>query len=357
MRWPFRKPPVERRTYTDLRVEAAAAAVSGRVDVAAIGAAEACAGLWGRALAMATVTPARAAMVVDPMMLYDVGRDLLCRGEAVYMLEADAGMGGVVARRCSAWDVYGGVEWSYRCTMSNPSSTRTRRVPGASVLHFRLNSPALHPERGRSPWVLASLTAATAAGMERMLGAEASANHGYVVPAPLAGLSVEDSSALRDDLRTLKGRTAMVPGMEGFGDTRPGGTHANWVPRRLGMVGDKPLADLRSDAAQSIVAASGVPVELVTQHGDGTGRREAWRQFLHGTIAPVASILSAEMSAKLETPVSMGFDLLFASDIQGRGRAFQSLRAGGLSIADAAAATGVQITGDYPADPPPSRGM
>ena len=35
-----------------------------------------------------------------------------------------------------------------------------------------------------------------------------------------------------------------------------------------------------------ILAACGVPPEMLRQ-SDGTGRREAWRQFLFGSVAPV----------------------------------------------------------------------
>ena len=33
---------------------------------------------------------------------------------------------------------------------------------------------------------------------------------------------------------------------------------------------------------------------------DGTGQREAWRRFLHGSVSPVARIVQGELRAKLD---------------------------------------------------------
>ena len=97
---------------------------------------------------------------------------------------------------------------------------------------------------------------------------------------------------------------------------------------------------LRSDAALAVLAACGVPPELVQGRGDGTARREAWRQFLHGTLQGTADVVGAELAEKLETPVTLSFDRLFASDIQGRGRAYQSMTAGGMEPERAARLAG-----------------
>ena len=54
-------------------------------------------------------------------------------------------------------------------------------------------------------------------------------------------------------------------------------------------------------------------------------RRESWRTFLHGTLQGAADVVATELSEKLEVPVKLNFNRLFASDIQGRARAFASL--------------------------------
>ena len=97
---------------------------------------------------------------------------------------------------------------------------------------------------------------------------------------------------------------------------------------------------LRSDVGMSILSACGIPVELVSK-GEGTASREAWRRFLHGSVDPVAKLVAAELSEKLEQAVTLDLSSLHASDIQGRARAFQSLVGGGMNIGEAAAVTGL----------------
>ena len=66
------------------------------------------------------------------------------------------------------------------------------------------------------------------------------------------------------------------------------------------------------------MAACGVPIELV-ESAEGSGAREAFRRFLHATIAPAAALVRDELRAKLDTPdLVLGFDGLFAADVQGR---------------------------------------
>ena len=86
-----------------------------------------------------------------------------------------------------------------------------------------------------------------------------------------------------------------------------------------------------------ILAACGVPPEMLRQ-SDGTGRREAWRQFLHASIAPVALGVAADLADKLDIPgLALNHDRMMASDIAGKARAVQSLVKGGMDVARAAA--------------------
>ena len=47
--------------------------------------------------------------------------------------------------------------------------------------------------------------------------------------------------------------------------------------------------------------------------------------FLHSSLQPVSRIIESELSAKLESPISLSFRSLMASDLAGRARAFGSL--------------------------------
>ena len=62
--------------------------------------------------------------------------------------------------------------------------------------------------------------------------------------------------------------------------------------------------------------------------------REAWRQLLFGTVAPLGKIVEAEPSAKL-FPVSIRWQELRASDLQARARSVDSLVKAGVEVSRA----------------------
>ena len=98
--------------------------------------------------------------------------------------------------------------------------------------------------------------------------------------------------------------------------------------------------ELAERAALEIYAACGVPPALFAI-GEGTAQRESFRRFLHATVQPLAGIVSAELAAKLDGDVSLSFDKLFAADLSGRARAFQSLVNGGMEVGKAAGLAGL----------------
>ena len=307
----------------------------------------AAAGLWGRALAAGTILPATSATrAVTPSVMAATGSALTLRGECVFLLDVRGDR--LVAIPTASHDVFGVTTWRYSVDVGGPSGNYTRHVPAGSVLHFRINTDSLQPWRGNSPLDLGKESSMVAAAVERMFKREASANHGYVIPAPIDGMDDNDLTDLRADLRTLQGRSTLVPGMQrGWSDSGVGPGTANWRSVRFGFDPTESQVRLRDQSAMEILASMGVPPELFSRDADGTGRREAWRQFLHGSVQPVADIIAEELTEKLETQVSINFDRLFASDVQGRARAFSSLtRQGeGLTVEAAARATGVDIGG------------
>ena len=325
----FSRKPKETRasSYTDMRLADAEASVRGDgADSNAIAAVQAAAGLWARSFAVATVEPAvPATRMLTAAVLHDLGRSLVLQGEAVYLIYQAGGE--LQLLRAADWDIYGDVRlWTYRVTLSGPSGTMTRRVPADSVLHPRINQDASTPYRGQSPVALAGLTSGLAAHIEKSLRSEAKANSGYVIPAPTEGMGDDELGELKSDVSSLSGRTALVPGMQrAWGDSGVGAGTANWKVQRLGIDPPEALVGLRSDAALAVLSACGCPPELFQGKADGTARRESWRTFLHGTLQGAADVVATELSEKLEVPVSLNFDRLFASDIQGRARAFASL--------------------------------
>ena len=101
-----------------------------------------------------------------------------------------------------------------------------------------------------------------------------------------------------------------------------------------------PLIDLHQTASREVLAAVGINPALFSA-GDGTAAREAWRQLLFGVVAPLGRIVQEELQAKLEADVKLGWEELRASDLSGRGRAFQSMVGGGMEVEKAAALAGL----------------
>ena len=58
-------------------------------------------------------------------------------------------------------------------------------------------------------------------------------------------------------------------------------------------------------------------------------------------MQPLGRIVADELSAKPEAPITLSFDALFAADLSGRDRAFQSLVGGGMDVSKAAGLAGL----------------
>ena len=341
--WPFsRKSELRADTgYTDILVDLLQQrAATGSADPLATAAVEAAAGLLGRAFATASVNAP--AGIVSPGVLSCIGRGLILRGDVLYVI--DVGEAGLTLLPASQWDVSGGVSpssWAYRATLPTPSGAHTATVPAASVLHFRYSFDPARPWVGVGPLTRAGLTARLSAGLEAALADEVGAARGSLIPVPTDGQS-GGVDALLGDLKGLRGDVALVETTAaGWGKGEQAAPRHDWSPQRIGANPPPSLPVLRSEAGQSILAACGVPVELFVA-SDGTGQREAWRRFLHGTVEPMAAPVVQELREKLELPgLTFSFDSLFASDLSGRARAYQSLVGGGMVAEKAAELAGL----------------
>ncbi len=151
---------------------------------------------------------------------------------------------------------------------------------------------------------------------------------------------------MKADLRALAGRTSLVPSMAtGWAVEGRSGAPADWTPRRLGFNPPESVATIRETMFRELLAAAGVPPDLFVTGGQ-TAKREALRQFLHSTLQPMADVIRAEARAKLAAAIKFDFSGLYASDVQGRARAFQSMVTGGMDLERAAALSGLLIEGE-----------
>ena len=345
MRWPWQS---EKRdsSYTDTLIQTIVEQASGATlaKPAATGALEASASIVARCFAAADVAgPDQFVAALGPSTLSMIGRSLIRQGEILFAIEVRGGR--VVLIPAASWDIHGDVDpasWNYRLTLGGPSRLVTLEpVPSSGMIHVRLQSDPEQPWRGVSPLASAAIAGRLSAETMQALADEAAGPRGMLLPTPVDGAD-PTIATLKSDIRSLRGKIALVEstsaGWASDGtQTRPKG---DWEARRLGASPGAALVQQAELASREVYAACGVPYSLVGE-SEGTGQREGFRRLMHATITPLAKIVSEELSEKFETPISLSFDGLFAADLAGRARAFQSLVGGGMDVAKAAALAGL----------------
>ena len=341
MKIPFLNRPETRAGYTDLLTQAILQEATGgtTASVSNLGVTEACAGLWGRSFASATVTPAGpATTALTPAILEAIGRRLLVFGEAVFEIMVEDGAVRLV--EASSWEVEERASWRYLAHFTTPEGTFSRTLTADRVLHPRIGVTSKRPWEGESP--IPTATARLAAVLETKLTQEVGGPVGNVLPLPHKG----SVAALQADIDKLAGRTVLVESTSGGMGDKLGAPMTDWVARRIGADPPTSLLKLREDVEASILAACGCPGSLI-EKSDGTLSREEMRRYLHSTLSPVGRIVASECAVKLDTPgLAFDFSALFASDLSGRARAFQSMVGGGMSIEKAASLAGLMVSDD-----------
>lgn len=337
--------------YVDALVNAILAGAAGRApgadgitlgDVRQTAAVELVCALYSAAFGAADVAPPGPRTgAITPALLEDLVRKLIRHGEAVYLLDTS---NGVELIPSSGWTVTGGYRpqsWRYRLDLPGPSDTGAHMVaPAASVVHVTYSTDHARPWQGVSPLDWASLSGQLAGNLERALADESAGTRGYVLPVP-SGIAKAQADTIKADLRSLKGRTTIVESTSGgWGQGTAAAPARDWQPSRIGPAWPTSVNEARRAAEQSVLLACGVPLSLV-EAGDAQGAREGWRRFLHGSLRPLARRVETELSMKLDAPVMLSFDGLFASDVQGRARAYQSLTGGGMAPDRAAVLAGL----------------
>ena len=332
MRLPFRRKPEARESatpFTDAVINATeqAASGTGTATAASVGALEACAGVLGRAIAAAEVSGAGAAEnAISPAFLNLTAREMLRRGEAVFSIEVANGR--VNLQPVGSWDVQGNSpaesEWTYRVDVFGPSSSHTRLVSSAEVLHFRWSVNPARPYLGIGPLQVATTTGRLAGNLEAALANEAGTPTGHLLPGPSEAVTPPFKAALQ----ALKGGLRLVTTSR---ESEPGAApQFDWKPQRLGANPPQAIIQAREAAERTIAAACGIPYSLIGE-SEGMGQREAYRRLQALTVTPTAMLIESELRAKLDAPMlALRFDGLRAADIEGRARSAKALVAAGV---------------------------
>ena len=334
MRLPWRH-EVRESSYTDTLIASLIRAQAGASTVAiptATGALEACVGIVGRAFASAEVEGSSS---ITPALLSMIARDLLRKGESVHLIDVAAGA--VQLLPASAFDVAGRspspTTWTYRLDLAAPDGNAVVSVGAESVVHVRYAVEAARPWRGLSPLQVTSIAGRLSSETAQALADESGSPHGSFLPLPTS--EDESMKGLRSDVKGSKGDVLLVESMAAGWGAGAANAPQDWGTKRFGAAPPAALVALHEQAFSEVVSAVGVPPILFSETASGAGVRKGWRQLLMGLIRPLAKLTAAELSAKLERPISLTFDALAAVDIQGRARAYKALTEAGIDAARA----------------------
>ena len=351
MRWPWSNREKRQASYSEAMSSALLAVASGVGNFKQTGAVEMAASTVGKALALSAVSPSdNRTSGLTPSLLASIGRQLVVRGEAVFVIEIRAGSVRLIP--ASSFDVSGDSlfpeDWTYRCDVSSPSASRTLTRPYEAVLHFRYSYDPGSPWRGVGPLTRARLTAALAANLESSLGNQAKAPTGQLIPVPGPGASdtAEDDplASLKADIANIAGGVMLTETMSSaWGEGRAIAPRSDWEQHKVGFDPSRESGPIREAATMAVLSACGIPPSLVSEKAEGTGQREGFRRFLNLTLMPIGAIVASELSEKLDVPVELNWDRLQASDLSGKARAFGSMVKAGLDLEKAAALAGLLV--------------
>ena len=328
-----------------------AQAAGSAADASSTAAVEAASGALSRAFASAKVVgPSWVRDAVTPGFMAQVGRDLVRSGDSMHVITV-ARAGNVRLLPCSSWHFEGDADpssWTVRATVYGPSTSTTRHLPFEGVVFAKWGSTPGQPYVGVGPLSWAHTTARLQSETERSLADEVGGPLANLLSVPADGGvdSADDPLAgLKSDIRTARGRALLVETTAaGWGDGRSAAPQRDWQATRLGPQPTATTAQIRSDSFQAVIAACGTPPSLFVD-SDGTSQREAVRRWHLNTVLPLARILGHELSQKLEAEVRFQFDA-YPLDLAGRAQAFQKLVAGGVSVNEALATSGLLAEGN-----------
>ena len=347
MRWPWQK--IEKRDsggdFSDAVVRLIEAQAAGTAaDASSTAAVEAASGALSRAFAAATVEAepwAKAA--VTPVVLGQIGRDLVRSGDSLHVIQVVAGMVKLIP--CSSWHWEGSHDpatWTVRATAYGPSTSTTWHLPNAGVVYAMWGSTPGQPYVGVGPTSWAHTTARLGSEAEKALADESAGAIANLIPMPQDpdGSDSDPYRTLKTDIAGGRGKSHFVESTwSGAPDGRASAPQGDWRPNRLGPNPTDVQARIAQQSFERTLAACGTPPPLFVD-SDGTSQREAVRRWHLNTVLPLARVVEAELTAKLETPVELTFDR-YPLDVQARAASFAKLVAGGMDIEKAAALSGI----------------
>lgn len=341
MRWPWQHR--ERRdsggSFSDAVLRAIEAQAAGTAaDTSATAAVEAASGALSRALSAADVQgPPWVREAVSPAVLGLIGRDLVRKGQSLHIIRLDQA-GRVQLVPAASWNFEGSHDpdsWSVRATAYGPSTSTTWHLPASAAIFVAWGATAGAPYTGIGPLSWAATTVRLQSEAERALGDEASGPVAQLLTIPEGQDADSDSDGdplapLRSAIAGARGRALLMETTQsGYGEGRQNAPRRDWDPKPLHPAPADGLVKVADAAFARTLAATGTPPALFDPGADGTSQREGLRRWHMGTVIPLARMIEAELSAKLDAEIHLKFDG-YPLDLAGRAASFAKLVQGGV---------------------------
>ena len=154
------------------------------------------------------------------------------------------------------------------------------------------------------------------------------------------GGDTDPLAALKQDIRTARGKALLVEtAAAGWGEGRTAAPQRDWQASRLGPMPPDSMVKAADAAFSRVLAACGMPPSLFLD-ADGTSQREAVRRWHLNTVLPLARLVEAELTEKLEAEVKLEFDT-YALDMVSRSQVVAKLTGAGVALPVALEAVGL----------------
>ena len=313
MRWPWQRRETRQSggDFSDAVVRLIEAQSAGSAaDSSSTAAVEAVSGALSRAFALSNVqAPPWVREAVSPAVLAQIGCDLIRRGDSMHVIRLDGDRVKLIP--CSSWHWEGNhdpASWTVRATAYGPSTSTTWNLPAAGVVFVTWGSTPGQPYIGTAPVDWAHTTSRLNAAAENSLANEAGGPVAQLLTVPEgAGGDPDDDgdplATLRASITGAKGRALLLESTSGgYGQGRTEAPRKDWVASRLGPDAPAGQVAVSKDAFARVLAACGASPAM-WDDSDGTSKREALRQWHLGTVKPLARLLEAELSTKLDAEV------------------------------------------------------
>ena len=315
-------------------------------------------GIIGRAAMAAEVKVSGATL--DPHTMAQLFRETILLGESVQLIDLNRRTNDLRLLPIATRPIITGgpapESWRYEIKLPRPNGEDpldidqlpVRNVGAEGMIHVRYMPYRAAPWLGVSPLQSAGFTAETLARIEKSLQDDAKMPTGGIMPQP-DGVSPTGITQVKAAVTAGKGALTLVETTaSGFGLGPNAAPRKDWEQSRFGPMVPSASIQLWESAMLAVLAALGVPPSLYTSQG--AALRESYRHLFGSTIEPLAQLIAAELSEKLEEEVTIRFPERIRSDVSALSRGFKGFVESGFTPEQVHQMLG--FPGDAPEPPP-----